>query len=308
MEIDGKLYYISPGFSINTLVASKKDVGDKTGWTFKELKALLEEKGKDVRLFYSENKNDIMSELIFYNINDYIDWSSGKCRFDSDDFKSVLEVANEGTDAEMNYSDDAPGMLDLIHSGKVLLPYGDSGMNPWNVQTYKQIYNSDITFIGYPCEDKRGSYFNFVSTMGIYSKSQIKDGAWEFLRFLMTKDYQVSSGNDWDIPTNKDAFEAYMKKFTATKEYTDDYGNIIIPLGASDGEGESDYKYTPLSSDEEKQYRDLINNTTKVVDFNVDVMNIIKEEAAIYFSGQKSLDDTAGIIQKRVTTYVNENK
>jgi hypothetical protein len=37
-------------------------------------------------------------------------------------------------------------------------------------------------------------------------------------------------------------------------------------------------------------------------------MNIITEEAANYFNGQKSLDETADIIQNRVTTYVNENR
>ncbi|MCR5418013.1 MAG: extracellular solute-binding protein [Lachnospiraceae bacterium] len=43
MEIDGKQYYVSSSFNVKTVLGSKKDVGDKTGWTYEELKALLDE-------------------------------------------------------------------------------------------------------------------------------------------------------------------------------------------------------------------------------------------------------------------------
>ena len=71
-------------------------------------------------------------------------------------------------------------------------------------------------------------------------------------------------------------------------------------------DGDIDIDYAPLSADEEKQFRGLINTTTKVMGDNDEVMNIICEEAGAYFSGQKSLDETADIIQNRVTNYVNE--
>ena len=106
----------------------------------------------------------------------------------------------------------------------------------------------------------------------------------------------------------KDAFEMYMKTKTATKEYTDEYGQVIQPLESSWGWGDVDIKIGPLSAEEEKLYRDLINNTTKVSSNNTAISDIITEEAKNYFSGQKSLDETADIIQNRVTTYVNENR
>lgn len=306
MEIDGKLYYISPNFGLQSLIASKKDVGDKTGWTFEELKALLDEKGDDVRPFYSENKSDTMYSFLHACASDFVDWSTGKCSFDSDDFKAILEIANRGTDTEMDYDEDSPSQPSLIKSGKIL--FSDGWIDCESVQTYKKMYNSDITFIGYPCSDKQGSYFNFDTKVGIYSKSSVKEGAWEFIRTLMTKDFQASSGYMNNNPTNKDAFEAFMKSKTATKEYKDEYGNEIYPLDSSWGWGDVEFKIGPLSAEEEQMYRDLINNTTKVTTTNDEVMNIITEEAANYFNGQKSLDETADIIQNRVTTYVNENR
>ncbi|MCR5701297.1 MAG: hypothetical protein K6G76_04025 [Lachnospiraceae bacterium] len=306
MEIEGKLYYVAPSFTIQTIVASKKDVGDESGWTFEDLKKLLEEKGDGVRPFYSENKLDTLYSFLYAGIDDYIDWTTGKCRFDSEDFKSVLEIANRGTDEEMDYSEDAPSQPQLIKSGKVLLC--DGWFDTDSLQTYGKMYNTDINIIGYPCENKQGSYFAFDSRYAIYSKSSAKDGAWEFIRTLMTKDYQADGGHIWNNPTNKDAFEAYMKTKTTTEKYTDDYGNEIEPYQSSWGWDDMEIEIGPLSKEQEQVYRDLINNTTKVAESDEEVMNIINEEAKNYFNGQKSVDETADIIQNRVTTYVNENR
>lgn len=37
------------------------------------------------------------------------------------------------------------------------------------------------------------------------------------------------------------------------------------------------------------------------------IQNIIIEEAAAYFQGQKSVDEVVGIIQSRINIYVSEN-
>ena len=306
MEIDGKLYYVAPHFNIQSIIASKKDVGDKSGWTFKELAELLEKKGKDVSPFYYDNKVNIMYSFLGFCTDDYIDWNTGKCRFDSDDFKSVLEIANRGKTEDMDYSEDYPSQDEMLKDGKVLLVDGDIYTD--SIQVYKTIYGSDITFIGYPCEDKCGSYFNFNCRMGIYSKSEVKEGAWEFLRYIMTKEYQIGDGLLYSNPTNKEAFEMFMKTKTTTKPYVDDFGNEIEPLNES---WESDcgmVEIGPLAPDEEKRYRDLIDNTTKITRPNVAIMDIINEEAENYFHGRKKLDEVVEIIQNRVTTYVNENR
>ena len=53
---------------------------------------------------------------------------------------------------------------------------------------------------------------------------------------------------------------------------------------------------------------EFIKSLNHVYRYNVPVNNIIKEEAAQYFAGQKSLDDTVRIIQNRVFTYVAERR
>ena len=306
MQIDGKYYYIAPGFYVNTLVGAAKTVGTEPGWTMDDLKKVLDE-NKDARPFYSENKNDNLYNFIFMNISDYVDWSTGECTFDGQDFKDILEICNRGTNEETDYSEDSPSEPSLIKEGKVLLTNGGS-LDMESVELYEAMFNGDITFIGYPNKDKDGSYFSFENQLGIYSKSKNKDAAWEFLKTFLTKEYQGNRNNVYGNPTRQDAFDMLVKSKTATEKYTDELGNEVEPLESGWGWDDLNVDIGPLTDKQAQMYIDLVNNTDKTGEYNDEIGNIITEEAKAYFSGQKSLDETADVIQNRVKTYVNENR
>lgn len=307
--IDGKMYYIVPNFRVHTLIASTEDVGTMSGWTFGDMKRLLDQKGDSARPFYSENKENMLYALAGNASTDFVDWSTGECSFDSQDFKDILEICNRGTNEEQVWSEDSPSMPSLIQDGRVLFAEGALGLD--EIQVYKHMFKGDINFIGYPDEEKEGSYFTINNPMGIYSKSKLKDGAWEFIRTFMTKEYQgkqESIGYSWTIPSRKDALELKLRIAMATEKFTDEYGGEHEPVqsGWSWDDFETDIK--PTSQEEADLYMDLINNTKKVSDWNSDILEIIIDESKAYFQGDKSLDETVNIIQNRVKTYVNESR
>ncbi len=306
MQIDGKYYYIAPGFYVNTLVGAAKTVGTEPGWTMDDLKKILDEH-KDARPFYSENKNDNLYSFITMNISDYVDWSTGECSFDGQDFKDILEICNRGSNEETEYSEDSPSEPSLVKEGKVLLTNGGS-LDMESVELYEAMFNGDITFIGYPNKDKDGSYFSFDNQLGIYSKSKVKDAAWEFLKTFLTKEYQGDRNNLYSNPTRQDAFDMLVKSKTATEKYTDELGNEVEPLQSGWGWDDLNVEIGPLTEKQAQMYIDLVNNTDKTGEYNDEIGQIITEEAKAYFSGQKSLDETADVIQNRVKTYVNENR
>ena len=306
MKVDDKLYYVATSFSVSTLVASSKDVGTESGWTFEDLKKLLEEKGDSVRPFYTENKSDMLWSLMGIGTSDFVDWQTGECSFDSQDFKDILEICNTGKNEETEYNEDSPSLPSLIQQGKVLFNEGYVSLE--EIQVYEEMYKDDITFIGYPNKDKEGSYFNLSMLFGISSKSEVKDGAWEFIRTFMTKEYQGTNGNIWDTPTRQDCFDMMVKAKMATKTYKDELGQEIEPGSSTYGYDDLEVQIKPSSQEEVDMYTELINGTKKISGYDNAIMEIIQEEAKAYFAGEKSLDDTAAIIQNRVKTYVNENR
>ncbi len=302
MKIDDRVYYVAPSFSVSTLVARTKDVGTETGWTFDDMKQVLKKKDKKTRPFAEENIG-MLYILMNYRISDFIDWDTGKCYFNSEEFREILEFCNvKGgieLDNELNYSS-------LVKDGKVLFVNGDISLGM--IQVYKKMYDDDITLIGYPSEDKEGSYFNFNNMTGIYSKSKNKEGAWEFVRTLISKEYQMNEWKMNDIPTRKDCFEIKIKKETAKEKYNDEYGDEIIPADFCWSYENFEVQIVPASNEDVRMYRKLIDNTKKVGECNDFILEIILEEAEAYFNEDKNADQTIEIIQNRVETYVNENR
>lgn len=313
MKIDGTLYYVAPGFSIKTIAGRTKDVGTGTGWTFSEMKQLLEKKGKDVRLFYDEASIGKASLLYYFlesGYADYIDWKTGKCSFNSQEFKELLEFCNSrglNTGTELSGEEDVENVPSQIRAGEVLL-YVNNGLLLEDIPINSQIFGEDITYIGYPNKQRQGSYFEFSHQIGISSKSKVKEEAWEFIRTFLTKEYQGNCLSYETIPTRQDCFEMKIKAKTTTKAYTDEFGNEIEPLHDAWFWGNVKLQKEPLSQEDVDTYISLVNNTKRVKNYDEEILEIIMEEAQVYFEGDKKLNKTVKIIQKRIETYVNEQR
>lgn len=292
MKVDGKLYYISPDFKIATLIGKTKDVGKTNGWTMEDVYTFYEKQESDAMLFFADSKSDLLDIFLQGILADFYDWDSGECNFDSPGFKEILEFCNLAVSDE-NEIDSNQSNRDLFQEGKVLL-MNEWVLTPWKIREYTNLLGSDFTYIGYPNKEKQGSYFSFDNRIGIYSQSEVKDGAWEFLRTLMTYEYQqqylAESEEMASTPIRQDCFERLMKKLSDSQEYTDDMDN------------------QPLTQEQIQQFQKLVENTKKSINYDVELMSIIQEEAAGYFAGEKSVDETVGIIQNRCSTYINENK
>ncbi len=94
-EQEGKLYQVFDSFSINTVIGSRQVVGDELGWTLEELKAALATMPEGCSIFgESDTKSGMLMYSLAMNVDAYVDWNSGECHFDSDEFKAALEFCN----------------------------------------------------------------------------------------------------------------------------------------------------------------------------------------------------------------------
>ena len=61
-----------------------------------------------------------------------------------------------------------------------------------------------------------------------------------------------------------------------------------------------------LSQEQADMILDVISKTTRVISYDESIMNIVTDEAAPFFAGQATAEETAAAIQSRVQLYVAE--
>lgn len=315
MKSDGKVYMTAPYFYLWSAASRTSDVGNRTGWTLTEMKEVLSEKGQGALAFDSLEKDMILDNILLGNLNDFIDWETGECSFDSEEFKEILEFCNEGILADQMTDAEYFEMLDEIgrkkREGKVLMEVNQS-VSLESIQLTQCLFDSDITYIGLPKSDRQGSYLQFSEQYGIYSGSEVKEEAWEFIRMTMSEEYQtnVKLLKFAMFPTRKDCLEWNIETKMATEPYEDKYGNWIEPVDTETWVTDfgTKVKTGPASQEDVDVLMDLINRTNKQISMDDEAIMIVEEEAMRYFYGDKSLDKTVQIIQKRVETYINEQR
>ena len=315
MKMDGKLYCVAPNFGVWSATCKASDADGKEGWTVAEMKAVLEKKGGDALPFKNPDKSDMLNEFLGTSLNEFINWETGECDFNNQEFKDILEFCNKGilTDemSEKEYCDLCDNIEMKLKEGKVLLSVSQT-VTLDDIQLARQEFGTDITYIGLPAKDRQGSYFIFSEQYGIYSGSDVKEEAWEFIRMVFSEEYQSNERYLYGgyLPTRKDCLECKLKAQMATEPYEDEYGNWVEPIETDSWYTESglERKTGPASQEELDILRDLIEHTGKRAALDAEGAQIILEEAQVYFNGDKSLDKVAEIIQKRMTTYVNEQR
>lgn len=310
---DNKLLSIPESFRLSTIVGKSADVGTEMGWTVDELIAYAQ-KHPESNLFDGETKASIMYSMLAFEQDAFINWESGECKFDSDEFKKILEFVNTFP-TEFDWESDQRSTPVKIQAGDVLLNMVYI-YELTSIQEQDAIFNEPITFIGYPSENGgSGCYIQGNESYAITSKSNNKEGAWAFIEhYLSTERGDMFS---WGIPSRKADFEKKIEEATKVEylldengqQILDEEGNPIMEGGTSSiGYGDWEYTYHNPTEEEINRLRELIEVAQPATNANEAIMNIINEEAEAFFQGQKSVDDVASIIQSRIQVYVNENR
>lgn len=295
---DGKLYEISSSFYITTIAGPASIVGTEPGWTYEEMYAALDQMPEGCELFsLGTTRSDVFSSICMLNLSRFVDWTTGECSFDSDDFISLMEFANrfpETFDWEHHEWTNEDSDAYRIKEGRQLL-VTLSLSDPYSYNYYSVMFNGDMALKGFPDVPGSGAVFNMNGTgLAIASTCKNQDAAWSFVRTLLTREYQ----------------ENYTYGFCTNRELCEENIQSMV--------GESYYSYDQVTGEEKEiiftqenadLITDLINNTSMVADYNTSQINdIINEEVAYYFSGEKTAQDVAATIQNRVSIYVNEQR
>jgi ABC-type glycerol-3-phosphate transport system substrate-binding protein len=289
---DGSLVALPTSFSVTTLVGKVSDVGTTPGWTLSDLTTLYNSKDPDTQILSWYTRDRIFNMCISLGYDEFLDLENKTCNFNNQDFIDILEFASLFPE-EYNY-DEETDETDLMHNGKILL-YETSLPDFAQTQMLANIFGDDLTYIGYPNSSGNGSMMYLNGISGITKYCEEPEVAWEFLRETYLQSYE-SDGSYFSGSILQADFDKFFKDCM-----NEDYYN------GTWGWGNYETTIHVPSQEEVDQVKEIILNSTAVSGaVSTGILNIIEEEAAAYFSGQKTAADVAANIQSRMEIYLSE--
>ena len=337
LEKDGKLYELPTSFSVQTAYALSSIASQYDTWNVAAVQDAMTQLQEGATVFSNGwTKNTALSNCLSRNLSAFVDWTTGKCEFDSEAFQQLLAFCNSfpaetsDGDGAIAYASSADIAVDdvmwdsdatRITNGKQLM--STIGMYSfdsyiWNVYAIRD----KITFTGYPTEDGSGSSFELQMPMAISSVTKYPDAAWDFVCSIIKKMNTIDENNYYyGFPISQAAFDAEMTDIMTEQYQLDENGEQVD----WDGDGEPDKAIRgsyetmengetvskdvyALTQEDIDQILGVINSTRSVYDYDQEILDIITDEVAAYFAGDKDVQTTANMIQSRVNLYVQEQR
>ena len=265
---------------------------------------------KDIIELEKENPGSVLPEggdeylaLIIsleYNLDFFVDTEKGKCIFDCDEFREIMEFARDYTGKS-----DAQLLHDNRNGGMIRFNYID---NVEGIQRApKQYFYSNGFYCGVPTMDGRKRMVINMSNAtapAILKVSEHKDAAWDFIECLLGLNPNDGNGKYgfYGIPSKKEYLAEYIERLSEPDGPLAE-ADVTIGAGTSD---EYVIKQHPLTKEEIAdiyEMFDYVENPKWELD---PVWGIVIEEAEAYFKDQKTLDEVIRIIQSRASIYLAE--
>ena len=316
LEVDGKLCQAASGFGIQAVMGPKSVVGDTPGWTYEQYNEALSQMPEGCVGFSRYMTRDSMLQTLLAADTDYyVNWTTGECRFDTPEFADMLNFAAQFP-ADYPEDDVYVDERELISEGKQMLT--TAYISSFDDILYNDVYfgPGNATYIGYPTNEGVGNLLTINGGIAITKNCADKDGAWQFVRSFLTEKGQDEM-YDYYLPTNIKLFDRYLEHEMVQEYEKDADGNYVldengerIPIskggwGMMDG---TTYEIYAITQEQADQLKELINNTTKLANYNDSVFDIVNEQAQAFFAGQKSAEEVAKLIQSKANIYVNEQR
>ncbi len=281
MRVDGGLYEVTAGFSLGAVSAPAGLEGTKLDAAgLAELMAGLPE---GLSLFERSLSPSGVFSLLF-EPEEWIDWESGECRFDSAEFIALLEFA-------ASYPQERADRADGHLLGSLSL-----GSMPESWLYEKAYFGGDMAVLDSPGGE--GGVFGLCPLrLGISSSCEDTKLAWDFVRRLLEPDFQAGSVSGAYLPSSAAALESLLDGAVEEGESgrcTVAYGGTSLSFGRQDAEA----------------VERLIASTRRIDGgYGLETLeDIVTEEVSRFFSGACSAEDCAALVQDRAGTYVNEQR
>ena len=291
--IDGKQYAVIPEATAK-LVFVDKDVWDKDVWTLEEALDLMDRHPRYQYLLntlYADRGLGVLYDIYLYDLDNtpFLDLKNGTCDFTNPLFLRLIQKFKGITyyfkswESEDTPYDECAGFVDEI---------GGYSFFTLTMNRYERKYK----VMGIPAENGSGMYWLPSGGFVVVSKeAQDKRAVKDFLEYLFSVENQRYSS----FQVRNDLLDQYVQNVDEPWMQGWKYksaGGWFDFAWKSDG---SSYAQDYVECMEACMYP---NGDTE------DIMNIVREELSGYFESDRSAEQAAQAIQKRVQLYLDEKQ
>ena len=305
--INDKLYQMITSFSIITLMGKTENIGENTAWSFRDVINLQKDRVLSLEFTKLYLSNYILPYLIPY----YVNYESGTCDFNKQDFKDFIELYKIVPDDYLGYNlpdfeNTTEYLCSLYRNDEVLIGSVLSvDVSSFIMEKGRYFRDNEVTIIGYPTPDGE-NHCDIINAKGfsILNTSANKEIAWEFIKYCLSDEYaEISVFESGNIIPTKTGVELTNSKYRDMYIYaTDDFKTLLHSEMMDDGSG----VYLHIDYEVITEFNDYLFSLNKYTHKDTDVVNIINDELLTYANSDKSIDDTIKAIQSRVAIYMSE--
>ena len=320
-EHNGKLYQLPLQFSLIAYYGKTSNLGDIDGWTYDEFQTFCDSLPEDVTLTHGLRRNQLLREFTVNDVKHFVDYEKGTCDFENPKFINAMEIITAfdkttviETIPQNEFNDYHAGLYNLYKTNKLYMSSDITLMsNRIMIANLAKFDFEPISFPGLPTITGENGTINFPLNLVMIEQSKVKDGVWEFIKYAVSDEIQLTPGLNFYFPVTKSAlrqdYDALMELYSSDSCYMDEKTGYI------------DFADAPLTDEERLQNGYAkVNIPDNLFDTIVDLLSkvkskalrdttlaeIITEEINNYWEGRGTLEETAKIIQNRASIYMSE--
>lgn len=321
LSVDGKLPYIVPAFSVNTMLAKSKFPFVKENWSYDEFIDAYDSMPDGMELMDGLDNQTLYDNFCgLVNIYDFVNYDKAVCRFDSPQFVNMMNFVRDNhlgmTQAEAYAWDGSVSALSdpmAVSEDRLLVPV-NSFHDFQSIWTSVSYFDDDVTFAGRPSLNGNGSYavsdIITETELSIPRNAENPEGAWDFIKFFFS---------DYGYKAHRLQFPAYQEHFDKTADHCleNKPGNEGLAYLPDDGwitavrytnpEGTEYEIIEPLTKEELARYKEFVYSAAgHYCRRDSTLERILYEELQEFFNSDKSAEETAAMIQNRASVYLGE--
>lgn len=302
------MFIMPVNFSFTTFAANKSIMDkegiriDSSNWTWKDFLSIAQKitrdqdgDGKpDQYALEKMSPEDIFSLVFQSESNNFIDLDKRTCSFDSREFIDLLNFTKEFSGKGFcSPKLDIPELYKMLDPGTIGFMRSYFGTYQGVIQT-QCLMNGEAEFYDTPSYgDKKAPNIIYAGkTYAISNNSKLKEEAWEFLKLLLSDEIQ-SRDDMYQFPISISALDKKAKSEIAQ--------NYMYMSYKDKGR-----KVRALNDDDVKMVNKMIDELEVLPYFEDQASQILSEGVKDFFSGKKSAEDTAKLIQNKISIYLNE--